>query len=129
MPTLVEELNKAEDNRRKTKELEKAIKEYITQPNVYSTLHKAALKKITATMNNGFTRLESKDFAPNSEQLGYKFYIQHPEYLKPFLTVHIDLLDNNAHVYAERYITSELTTKQIIQSLKTIIGLDKRRDC
>lgn len=35
MPTLVEELKKAEENQQKQEELEKAIKEYIIRPNVY----------------------------------------------------------------------------------------------
>lgn len=124
MPTLVEELKKAEDDQQKTKELENAIKELIMQPRIYDTIHKAALNGITAKMNNGFTYLEPKDFTPDSELLGYKFYIGHPEYLKPFLEVHIDLLNNNAHVYTKRYITNEITKEQIIKSLKTIIGLD-----
>lgn len=126
MPTLVEELKKAEENQQKQEELEKAIKEYVTQPNVYDTLHKAASNGITAKMNNGFTRLEPKDFSPDTELLGYQFYIEHPDYLKPFLKVHIDLLNNNATVYTERYIINELTQEQIIQSLKTIIGLDEK---
>lgn len=124
MSTLVEELKKAEDDRQKTKELENTIKELVMQPDVYNTLHKAALNGITAKMNNGFTRLEPKDFSPDTERLGYQFYIEHPEYIKPFLKVHIDLLNNNANVYTERYITNELTKEQIIKSLKTIIGLD-----
>lgn len=35
MPTLIEELKKVEEDKRQTKELEKAIKEYIIRPNVY----------------------------------------------------------------------------------------------
>lgn len=90
MPTLVEELNNAEDNRRKTKELEKAIKEFITQPNVNDTLRKGASNEITAKMNGGFTRLEAKNYDPRLHRLGYTFCMEQPEQVKPMLTVHID---------------------------------------
>lgn len=60
MSTLVEELKKVEEVKRKTKELEKAIREFIIRPNVYDTLKKAASNGITAKTNGGFTRLEAK---------------------------------------------------------------------
>lgn len=60
MPTLVEELKKVEENKQQTKELEKAIKDLVMQPNVYDTLRKAASNGITAKMNGGFTHLEAK---------------------------------------------------------------------
>lgn len=60
MPTLVEELKKVEENKQQTKELEKAIKDLVMQPNVYDTLRKAASNRITAKTNGGFTRLKQK---------------------------------------------------------------------
>lgn len=60
MTTLIEELKNVEKNKQKTKELEQAIKEFITRPNVYDILRKAASKGITAKMNGDFTRLEAK---------------------------------------------------------------------
>lgn len=125
MPTLVEELKKVEEDRRKTKELEKVIKEFVIQPNVYDTLRKAALNGITAKMNNGFTRLEIKNYDPRLHRLGYTFCMEQPEQIKPMLTAHIDLLTDGASLYIEHYDSNQLTKEQILQSLKTIIGLDE----
>lgn len=44
MSTLVEELKKVDVDKQQTKELGKAIKEFITRPNVYDTLKKSSLK-------------------------------------------------------------------------------------
>ena len=125
MPTLVEELKRAEEDRTKTKELEKAIKEFIIQPKVYDTLKKGAQNGITAEMNGGFTRLKAKNYDPRWERLGYIFFVEHPEQVKPMLTAHIDLLTDGVALYIEHYDSNQLTNKQVLQSLKTIIGLDE----
>lgn len=125
MPTLVEELKNAEDNQRKTKELEKAIKEYVTQPNVDDTLRKGASNGITVKTNGGFTRLEAKNYDPRLHQLGYTFCMEQPEQVKPMLTAHIELLTEGVDLYIEHYDSNQLTKEQIVKSLKTIIGLEE----
>lgn len=124
MTTLIEELKNVEKNKQKTKELEQAIKEFIMRPNVYDILRKAASKGITAKMNGDFTRLEAKNYEPRLHRLGYTFCMEHPEQVKPMLTAHIDLLTDGASLYIEHYDSDQLTKEQILQSLKTIIGLE-----
>ena len=126
MPTLVEELKTVEENKRQTKELEKAIKEFITRPNVYDTLRKAASNGITATVNGGFTRLEAKNYDPRWNRLGYTFCMEQPEQIKPMLTAHIDLLTDGASLYIEHYDSNQLTKEQVLQALKVVIGLEDK---
>lgn len=125
MPTLVEELKKVEENKQKTKELEKAIKDLVMQPNVYDTLRKAASNRITAKTNGGFTRLEAKNYDPRLNRLGYTFCMEQPEQTKPMLTVHIDLLTDGADPYIEHYDSNQLTKEQVLQALEGVIGLDE----
>lgn len=110
---------------KKKEELEKAIKEFITQPNVNGTLRKGASNGITAKMNGGFTRLEAKNYDPRLHRLGYTFCMEQPEQVKPMLTAHIDLPTDGVALYIEHYDNNQLTKEQIIQSLKTIIGLEE----
>lgn len=124
MLTLVEELKKTEKNQQKQEELEKAIKEFITQPNINDTLRKGASNGITAKMNGGFTRLEVKNYDPRLHRSGYTFCMEQPEQVKPMLTAHIDLLTDGASLYIERYDSNQLTKEQVLQSLQTIIGLE-----
>lgn len=124
MPILVEELKKVEEDKRQTKELEKAIKELVMQPNVYDTLRKAASNGIAAKVNGGFTRLEAKNYDPRWNRLGYTFCMEQPEQIKPMLTAHIDLLTDGASLYIEHYDSNQLTKEQVLQSLQTIIGLE-----
>lgn len=126
MPTLVEELKKVEEDKRQTKELEKAIKEFITQPNVYDTLRKAAMNEITAKVNGGFTRLEAKNYDPRWNRLGYTFYMEQPDQIKPMLTAHIDLLTDGASLYIEHYDSNQLTKEQVLQALDGVIGLEDK---
>ena len=125
MPTLVEELKKVED-KRQTKELEKAIKEFITQPNVYDTLRKAAMNEITAKVNGGFTCLEAKNYDPRWNRLGYTFNMEQPDQIKPMLTAHIDLLTDGASLYIEHYDSNQLTKEQVLQALDGVIGLEDK---
>lgn len=125
MSTLVEELKKVEEVKRKTKELEKAIQEFIIRPNVYDTLKKAASNGITAKTNGGFTRLEAKNYDPRLNRLGYTFCMEQPEQTKPMLTVHIDLLTDGADPYIEHYDSNQLTKEQVLQALEGVIGLDE----
>ena len=125
MPTLVEELKKAEENQQKQEELEKAIKEFITQPNVNDTLRKGASNGITAKMNGGFTHLEAKNYDPRLHRLGYTFCMEQPEQVKPMLIAHIDLLTDGVDLYIEHYDSNQLTKEQVLQSLKVVIGLDE----
>lgn len=124
MTTLIEELKNVEKNKQKTKELEKAIEEFIMRPNVYDILRKAASKGITAKMNGDFTRLEAKNYDPRLNRLGYTFCMEQPEQVKPMLTAHIDLLTDGASLYIEHYDSNQLTKEQVLQSLQTIIGLE-----
>lgn len=124
MPTLVEELKKAEENQQKQNELEKAIKEFVIQPSVYDTLRKAAVNGITAKVNGGFTRLEAKNYDPRSHRLGYTFCMEQPEQVKPMLIVHIDLITDGVALYIEHYDNNQRTKEQVLQSLKAIIGLE-----
>lgn len=123
MPTLVEELKKVEEDKQQTKELEKAIKELVMQPNVYDTLKKAAMNGITAKVNGGFTRLEAKNYDSRWNRLGYTFCMEQPEQIKPMLTAHIDLLTDGASLYIEHYDSNQLTKEQILQALEGAIGL------
>ena len=125
MPTLVEELKRVKEDRTKTKKLEKAINEFITQPNVYDTLRKAASNRITAKTNGGFTRLEAKNYDPRLNRLDYTFCMEQPEQTKPMLTVHIDLLTDGADPYIEHYDSNQLTKEQVLQALEGVIGLDE----
>lgn len=123
MPTLVEELKKVEEDKQQTKELEKAIKELVMQPNVYDTLRKAAMNGITAKVNGGFTCLEAKNYDSHWNRLGYTFCMEQPEQIKPMLTAHIDLLTDGASLYIEHYDSNQLTKEQILQALEGVIGL------
>lgn len=114
-----------EDDKRQTKELEKAIKELVMQPNVYDTLRKAAMNGITAKVNGGFTRLEVKNYDPRWNQLGYTFYMEQPEQIKPMLTAHIDLLTDGTSLYIEHYDNNQLTKEQVLRTLESTIGLDE----
>lgn len=125
MPTLVEELKKVEEDKRQTKELEKAIKEFIMQPNVYDTLRKAAMNGITAKVNGGFTRLEVKNYDPRWNRLGYTFYMEQPGQIKPMLTAHIDLLTDGTSLYIEHYDSNQLTKEQVLRALESTIGLNE----
>ena len=125
IPTLVEELKKVEDDKRQTKELEKAIKEFVMQPNVYDTLRKAAMNGITAKVNGGFTRLEVKNYDPRWNRLGYTFYMEQPGQIKPMLTAHIDLLTDGTSLYIEHYDSNQLTKEQVLRALESTIGLDE----
>lgn len=126
MPTLVEELKRVENNQQKTKELEKAIKEFVIQPNTIDILKKAALNGLSATVNGGFTRLEAKNYEPRWNRLGYTFRMGQPEQVKPMLTAHIDLLTDGASLYIEYYDSNQLTKEQVLQALKGIIGLEDK---
>lgn len=126
MPTLVEELKKVEEDKRQTKELEKVIKEFIMQPNVYDTLRKAAMSGITAKVNGGFTRLEVKNYDPRWNRLGYTFYMEQPGQIKPMLTAHIDLLTDGTSLYIEHYDSNQLTKEQVLQALDGVIGLEDK---
>ena len=126
MPTLVEELKKVEEDKRQTKELEKAIKEFIAQPNVYDTLRKAAMNEITAKVNGGFIRLEAKNYDPRWNRLGYTFYMEQPDQIKPMLTAHIDLLTDGASLYIEHYDSNQLTKEQVLQALDGVIGREDK---
>lgn len=125
MPTLVEELKKVEEDKRQTKELEKAIKEFVMQPNVYDTLRKAAMNGITTKVNGGFTRLEVKNYDPRWNRLGYTFYMEQPGQIKPMLTAHIDLLTDGTSLYIEHYDSNQLTKEQVLRALESTIGLDE----
>ena len=118
-------IEKVEDDKRQTKELEKAIKELVMQPNVYDTLRKAAMNGITAKVNGGFTRLEVKNYDPRWNQLGYTFYMEQPEQIKPMLTAHIDLLTDGTSLYIEHYDNNQLTKEQVLRTLESTIGLDE----
>lgn len=125
MPTLVEELKKVEEDKWQTKELEKAIKELVMQPNVYDTLRKAAMNGITAKVNGGFTRLEIKNYDPRWNRLGYTFYMEQPGQIKPMLTAHIDLLTDGTSLYIEHYDSNQLTKEQVLRALESTIGLNE----
>lgn len=125
MPTLVEELKKVEEDKRQTKELEKAIKELVMQPNVYDTLRKAAMNGITAKVNGGFTRLEVKNYDPRWNRLGYTFYMEQPGQIKPMLTAHIDLLTDGTSLYIEHYDSNQLTKEQVLRALEGTIGINE----
>lgn len=125
MPTLVEELKKVEEDKRQTKELEKAIKEFVMQPNVYDTLRKATMNGITAKVNGGFTRLEVKNYDPRWNRLGYTFYMEQPGQIKPMLTAHIDLLTDGTSLYIEHYDSNQLTKEQVLRALESTIGLNE----
>ena len=125
MPTLVEELKKVEEDKRQTKELEKAIKEFVMQPNIYDTLRKAAMNGITAKVNGGFTRLEVKNYDPRWNRLGYTFYMEQPGQIKPMLTAHIDLLTDGTSLYIEHYDSNQLTKEQVLRALESTIGLNE----
>ena len=126
MPTLVEELKRVENNQQKTKELEKAIKEFVIQPNTIDILKKTALNGLSATVNGGFTRLEAKNYEPRWNRLGYTFRMEQPEQVKPMLTAHIDLLTDGASLYIEYYDSNQLTKEQVLQALESIIGLEDK---
>lgn len=125
MPTLVEELKKVEEDKRQTKELEKAIKEFVMQPNVYDTLRKAAMNGITAKVNGGFTRLEVKNYDPRWNRLDYTFYMKQPGQIKPMLTAHIDLPTDGTSLYIEHYDSNQLTKEQVLRALESTIRLNE----
>lgn len=124
MPTLVEELKKVEENQQKKNELRKCIMNFCTRQNVYDTLKKGASKGINVQFNNGYIRLETKNYAPKLKALGYLFSIDARDRAKALLLVHIELIDTGVCVYIEQYDSEQLTKEHALQSLQTIIGLE-----
>lgn len=127
MPTLVEELKKAEENQQKQEELEKAIKEYIIRPNVYGILHTAASNGLSAMINEGFTKLEPSIYSHKGTICeGYIFTINNPSFVKSLLTAHIVILPkNNISIDITDYDTIRITQKRALHELKAVIGLDE----
>ena len=124
MPTLVEELKRAEENQQKQNELRKCIINFVTRPDVCDTLKKAASKGVNAQLNNGYIQLKAKDYVPQLKPLGYLFLIDAPNRAKPLLLAHIELIDTGVCVYIEQYDSGQLTKEHALQSLQTIIGLE-----
>lgn len=124
MPTLIEELKKAEENQQKQEELKQAIIKFVEQPNIHNTLKKGASKGINASINKGYTWLMAKDYATELERLGYLFLMDTPDKSKSLLTAHIDLLNDGASVYIEHYDNNKLTKEHVLQALESIIGLE-----
>ena len=79
MPTLVEELKRAEENEQKQNQLRHAILQFVEQPNIHNLLKKAASKEVNAQLNNGYIQLNAKDYAPKLKPLGYLFSIDAPD--------------------------------------------------
>lgn len=125
MPTLVEELKRVEENEQKQNELRKSIINFVSRQDVCDTLKKAASKEVNAQLNNGYIRLNAKDYAPKLKPLGYLFSIDAPHRSKPLLRAHIEFIDTGVCVFIEHYDNNQLTKEQVLQALKSIIGLDE----
>lgn len=125
MPTLVEELKRAEENEQKQNQLRHAILQFVEQPNIHNLLKKAASKEVNAQLNNGYIQLNAKDYAPKLKPLGYLFSIDAPDRSKPLLLAHIEMIDTGVCVYIEHYDNNQLTKEQALQALESIIGLDE----
>lgn len=129
MPTLVEELKRVENNQQKTKELEKAIKEFVIQPNTIDILKKAALNGLSAIINEGSTKLEPAFNQSGTICSGYLFTIDNPSFVKPLLTAHIIILpENNISIDIVDHDTIRITQKRALHELKTAIGLDEEEE-
>jgi hypothetical protein len=125
MPTLVEELKRAEENEQKQNQLRNAILQFVEQPNIHNLLKKAASKEINASLNNGYNYLKSKGQGSEIKPLGYLFVMDSPDRSKSLLLAHIDLLTDNTSVYIEQYDSNQIPKEHALQTLKTIIGLDE----
>lgn len=125
MPTLVEELKRAEENEQKQNQLKNAILQFVEQPNIHNLLKKAASKEINASLNNGYNYLKSKGQGSEIKPLGYLFVMDSPDRSKSLLLAHIDLLTDNTSVYIEQYDSNQIPKEHALQTLKTIIGLDE----
>lgn len=125
MPTLVEELKRAEENQQKQEELRKCIINFVTRHDVCDTLKKAVSKEVNAQLNNGYIQLNAKDYVPELKSSGYLFSIDAPDRSKPLLLAHIEMIDTGVCVYIEHYDNNQLTKEQALQALENIIGLDE----
>lgn len=125
MPTLVEELKRAEENEQKQNQLRNAILQFVEQPNIHNLLKKAASKEINASLNNGYNYLKSKGQGSEIKPLGYLFVMDSPDRSKSLLLAHIDLLTDSTSVYIEQYDSNQIPKEHALQTLKTIIGLDE----
>lgn len=125
MPTLVEELKRAEENEQKQNHLRHAILQFVEQPNIHNLLKKAASKEINASINNGYNYLKSKGHDSEIEPLGYLFAMDFPDRSKSLLLAHIDLLTDSTRVYIEQYDSNQIPKEHALRTLKTIIGLDE----
>lgn len=125
MPTLAEELKRAEENEQKQNQLRHAILQFVEQPNIHNLLKKAASKEINASINNGYNYLKSKGHDSEIEPLGYLFAMDSPDRSKSLLLAHIDLLTNSTSVYIEHYDSNQLTKEQVLQALESVIGLNE----
>ena len=125
MPTLVEELKRAEENEQKQNQLRNAILQFVEQPNIHNLLKKAASKEINTSLNNGYNYLKSKGQGSEIKPLGYLFVMDSPDRSKSLLLAHIDLLTDSTSVYIEQYDSNQIPKEHALQTLKTIIGLDE----
>lgn len=125
MPTLVEELKRAEENEQKQNQLRHAILQFVEQSNIHNLLKKAASKEINASINNGYNYLKSKGHDREIEPLGYLFAMDSPDRSKSLLLAHIDLLTDSTSVYIEQYDSNQIPKEHALRTLKTIIGLDE----
>lgn len=125
MPTLVEELKRAEKNEQKQNQLRHAILQFVEQPNIHNLLKKAASKEINASINNGYNYLKSKGHDSEIEPLGYLFAMDSPDRSTSLLLAHIDLLTDSTSVYIEQYDSNQIPKEHALRTLKTIIGLDE----
>lgn len=125
MPTLVEELKRAEENEQKQNQLKHAILQFVERPNIHNLLKKAASKEINASINNGYNYLKSKGHDREIEPLGYLFAMDSPDRSKSLLLAHIDLLTDSTSVYIEQYDSNQIPKEHALRTLKTIIGLDE----
>lgn len=127
MPTLIEELKKVEEDKRQTKELEKAIKKFVMRQNVYDILHTATSNGLSAIINEGFTKLEPSIYSHKGTICeGYIFTINNPSFVKSLLTAHIVILpENNISIDITDYDTIRITQKRALHELKAVIGLNE----
>ena len=125
MPTLVEELKRAEENEQKQNQLKNAILQFVEQPNIHNLLKKAASKEINASINNGYNYLKSKGHDSEIEPLGYLFAMDSPDRSKSLLLAHIDLLTDSASVYIKQYDSDQIPKEYALRTLKMIIGLEE----
>lgn len=118
MPTLVEQLKKAEENEQKQNELRNAILQFVEQPNVYDILKKAASKGINTSINNGYAYLKSNGHGSEIEPLGYLFAMDSPDRSKSLLLARIDLLTDSTSVYIEQYDSEQIPKKTRSSDIK-----------